>query len=42
MVAMAKCPLCPVLVQRTPDGTLADGMRAHFHVVHPGQAVPRA
>ena len=38
---MAKCPLCTVLVQRTPDGALADGMRAHYTVVHPGKTVLR-
>ena len=29
-----RCPLCPVVVQRTPDGTLADGMAAHMLKVH--------
>jgi len=35
------CPLCGTPVQRTPDGTLADGMREHCKAVHPGKPVPR-
>ena len=31
-----RCPLCPAWVQRTPDGTLADGMAAHALAVHGG------
>lgn len=37
---MRRCPLCPVMIQRTPDGTLADGMRLHYATVHPGKPVP--
>lgn len=29
-------PGCTVIVQRTQDGTIADGMRAHETVCHPG------
>ena len=36
----ARCPLCPAHVQRTPDGTVADGMRLHYRTVHPGEEVP--
>lgn len=36
-----QCPLCCAYVQRTQTGNLADGMRAHYRVVHPGEAVPR-
>jgi len=35
-----QCPLCTVQVQRTLDGTLQDGVDAHFHVVHPGKRIP--
>jgi hypothetical protein len=30
----ARCPMCGLRVQRTPDGTLADGMAAHERAVH--------
>ena len=29
-----RCPLCGTRVQRTPDGTVADGMAAHQLAVH--------
>lgn len=36
-----QCPKCGTPVQRTTDGTLADGMAMHYRVVHPGEQVPR-
>ena len=36
-----QCPLCSTYIQRTVAGILADGMRAHYRVVHPGQPAPR-
>lgn len=36
-----RCPLCPVQVQRTPQGTLADGMAAHRLAVHKGEEAAR-
>jgi hypothetical protein len=32
-----QCPLCLTWVQRTPQGTLADGMAAHRLAVHKGE-----
>lgn len=29
------CRLCGCCVQRTPEGTVDDGMRAHLRTVHP-------
>ena len=29
-----QCPACGLVVQRTKDGTLADGMKSHRSVVH--------
>lgn len=40
MSRMTDCPLCGTTLQRTPDGTLQDGVAAHYRVVHPGKAVP--
>lgn len=37
---MRDCPLCGTTIQRTQGGTLADGMREHYNVVHPGEAIP--
>jgi len=31
---------CGTWVQRTPDGTVADGMARHLLVVHAGEEVP--
>lgn len=36
-----RCPLCPAVVQRTPTGTLADGMAAHRLAVHKGAEAAR-
>ena len=35
------CPLCVVQVQRMPNGTLQDGLNAHYKTVHPRQVAPR-
>ena len=39
--AVAQCPIktCGCPIQRTPRGTLADGMRKHFQFVHPGRTL---
>lgn len=37
---VALCPLCRCPVQRTPRGSLHDGLRSHYKTVHPGKAVP--
>lgn len=37
---VVQCPLCGCPVQRTAQGNLADGLRAHFKTVHPGRVVP--
>lgn len=29
------CPVCGAEIQRTPDGTLSDGMSEHMATVHP-------
>jgi hypothetical protein len=36
-----QCPSCHTWVQRTPTGTLADGMAAHLLRVHPGEETGR-
>jgi hypothetical protein len=38
-VSGQNCPECGTWIQRAPDGTVADGMRIHYLVVHP--EVPR-
>lgn len=35
----AKCLACAVVLQRTPTGSLADGVRAHYKTVHPGRTL---
>lgn len=37
---MRICPECKATIQRTMDGTIAEGMSAHYRVVHPGVPVP--
>ena len=33
------CPECGCFIQRTPEGSIEDGMRAHFATVHPGSPI---
>lgn len=40
MATETLCPECSCPIQRTPHGTQADGMAAHYALVHPGVAVP--
>lgn len=35
----AQCTSCPTQIQRTADGDLADGVRAHYRTVHPERRV---
>lgn len=40
----ARCPHCGAEIQRTPEGTLIDGLNEHLAVVHqiqPLQRLPR-
>lgn len=34
------CPLCTVQVQRVLQGTLQDGLTAHYKTCHPSVPVP--
>lgn len=34
------CPACGCPVQRTAQGNLVDGLRAHYKTVHPDKVVP--
>lgn len=34
------CPECSCQIQRTIEGTPADGMAAHYATVHPGLEIP--
>lgn len=36
---VAKCVLCSVDLQRTVEGSLADGVRAHYKTVHPARSL---
>lgn len=35
----AQCTHCPVSIQRTSKGDLADGVRAHYKTVHPDRSL---
>jgi hypothetical protein len=37
---LTTCPLCTCPIQRTLHGTIADGMTAHYHTVHPESEAP--
>lgn len=37
----AQCPQCLAWVQRTPQGTVADGMAAHTLAVHKDEETAR-
>jgi len=37
---IVNCPLCELRVQRTPHGTLSDGLAEHYTVCHPGEISP--
>ena len=43
-MSTTRCPHCLAEIQRTPEGTLIDGLNAHLRVVHhiqPRQRLPR-
>lgn len=35
----AQCSACAVKLQRSTDGTLTDGVRAHYKTVHPERGI---
>lgn len=39
MRTILTCEICNCIIQRTPNGTDADGMAAHYRTVHPGTEV---